>query len=85
MDSDQSRKIQSFKDLVVWQISHDLALKIFRLSKNTTKTSLNYEIWKQALRSAFSGPANIVEGYYSHKGKTYISHLEIARGSVGEI
>ena len=77
-------KINSFKDLLVWQYSHSLALEIFELSKKSPKTSLNYEIWRQILRSAFSVPANIVEGFYSHKGKKYSFHLEVARGSAGE-
>ncbi len=77
-------KINSFKDLVVWQVSHSLAIGIFDSSKKTSKNSLNYEIWRQILRSSFSTPANIVEGFYSHKGKNYASHLEIARGSAGE-
>lgn len=77
-------KIKSFRDLVVWQLSHQLAMEIFWLSKKAKKTSLNYEIWKQILKSSFSVPANIVEGFYSHKGKTYASHLEVSRGSTGE-
>ena len=44
----------------------------------------SFEIWSQGLRSTFSVPANIVEGYYSHKGKKFVSSLEIARGSAGE-
>lgn len=77
-------KITTFKDLVVWQFSHQLAIEIFNLSKNCKKTSLNLDFWRQILRSAFSVPANIVEGFYSHKGKNYSSHLEISRGSAGE-
>lgn len=77
-------KINSFKDLHVWQVSHALAMEIYKLSKNVKKTSLNYEIWRQILRSAFSVPANIVEGANTHKGKSYASHLEIARGSASE-
>ena len=76
--------INSFKDLIVWQKSHTLALKVFYLSKNTSKNSLNYEIWRQLLRSIFSVPANIVEGVNSHRGKNYLSHLEISRGSAAE-
>lgn len=75
---------KSFKDLIVWQKSHQLALKIFLLSKQTNRNSLNYEIWRQLLRAIFSVPANIVEGVNSHKGKNYLSHLEIARGSAAE-
>ena len=77
-------EINSFKDLIVWQLSHKLALEIFELSRDCKKTSLNWEIWRQIIRSSFSVPANIVEGYYSHRGKMYSSHLEIFRGSTGE-
>lgn len=76
--------INNFRDLIVWQKAHFAAMEVFRLSKNTRKSSLNYEIWRQLLRACFSIPANIVEGVNSHKGKTYLSHLEIARGSNGE-
>lgn len=76
--------INNFRDLIVWQKAHFAAMEVFRLSKSTRKSSLNYEIWRQLLRACFSIPANIVEGVNSHKGKTYLSHLEIARGSTGE-
>lgn len=79
-----SQGINSFKDLIVWQKSHQFALQIFVLSKKTNKNGLNYEIWRQLLRAVFSVPANIVEGVNSHKGKNYLSHLEIARGSAAE-
>jgi len=36
------------------------------------------------LRACFSVPANIAEGFHSHRGKSFASHLEIARGSTGE-
>ncbi len=55
--------IKSFRDLIVWQVSHELAMDVFNFSKNARKTQLNYEIFRQALRSAFSVPANIVEGF----------------------
>ncbi|HEY5600634.1 MAG TPA: four helix bundle protein, partial [Patescibacteria group bacterium] len=71
-------------DLYVWQLSHKLVMEIFWLAKKAKKTNLNYEIWRQILKSAFSVPANIAEGFSSHKGKTYASHLEISRGSAGE-
>ncbi len=77
-------KVTSFKELIVWQVSHELAMGIFNLSKKVKRTNQNYEIWRQILRSAFSVPANIAEGFCSHKGKNYISYLEISRGSTGE-
>ena len=82
--SSEQSQIKSYADLKVWQYSHNLALDILKLSKTTKKTNLNYEIWKQIIRSCFSVPANIVEGFHSHRGKTYVSHLEVSRGSAGE-
>lgn len=76
--------IKSYKDLQVWQRSHKLALEIYRLSKKERKSFADLEIWRQVIAAAFSVPANIAEGYHSHRGKSYRSHLEIARGSAGE-
>lgn len=76
--------IKSYKDLQVWQRSHRLALEIYRLSKNNKKSFVDLEIWRQIIAAAFSVPANIAEGYHSHRGKSYKSHLEIARGFAGE-
>ncbi|MDO8573346.1 MAG: four helix bundle protein [Candidatus Daviesbacteria bacterium] len=77
-------RIQSYKDLLVWQKSHKLAIRILELSRKANRNKENFFIWSQILRAAFSVPANIVEGYYSHRGKNYLSKLEIARGEAGE-
>lgn len=84
MISDNSAKIKSYQDLFVWQRSHKLAIRLYELSKKKKKSLGDWEIWKQGLKSAFSVPANITEGFYSHRGKNFASHLEIARGSLGE-
>jgi four helix bundle protein len=81
---DKNYPIKSYKDLLVWQKAHQLIGKIFCLVKKARKDVISWEIIKQLVRSATSIAANIVEGYYSHKGKTFISHLEIAKGSAGE-
>jgi len=77
-------KINSFKDLKVWQKSHNLALKIYFLSQSTKRNISNFDIWSQCLRSAFSTPANITEGFHGHKGKSFVSYLEVARASAKE-
>ncbi len=77
-------KIKSYQDLQVWQRSHKLALELYGLSKLKRKDFTDWEIWRQAISSGFSGPANIVEGFHSHRGKSFASHLEISRGSIGE-
>lgn len=76
--------IKNYKDLLVWQRSHKLAIELYKLSKKRKAIFAEWEIWKQAIRAAFSVPANIVEGYHSHRGNNFASHLEISRGSVGE-
>ena len=70
--------------MVVWQRSHKLAIELYRLSKLKKKSFADWEIWKQILSAAFSVPANIAEGFHSHRGRNFASHLEISRGSAGE-
>lgn len=77
--------VKSYRDLFVWQKAHKAALRVFELFKKTRKTAATYEFWKQTIRAAFSIPANIAEGYHSHRGKTFVSKLEISRGETGEI
>lgn len=77
-------QIKSYQDLQVWQRSHSLALKLYKLSKSKKKGFTDWEIWRQVISAAFSVPANIAEGFHSHRGKSFASHLEIARGSEGE-
>lgn len=82
-----SAQIKSYTDLLVWQKGHELAMNLYGNSIKNNKKYRDFiaqEIWKQAVRAAFSVPANIVEGYYSHKGRNFASHLEISRGSAGE-
>lgn len=78
-------KINSYKDLLVWQKSHKLALNLYKLSKLRRKSFSDIEIWRQSISAGFSVSANIVEVYHSHRGKNFASHLEIARGSAAEV
>ena len=82
--SEINSPIKSYQDLQVWQRSHRLALELYKLSKIKKKSFTDWEIWKQAISAAFSAPANIAEGFHSHRGKNFASHLEISRGSLGE-
>lgn len=77
-------KITTFEDLRVWQISHKLALEIYRLTKQIPKEE-TYGIISQLRRSSASVPANIVEGFYRNTTKELIQFLYNARGSAGEV
>lgn len=84
VSKNSNSKVKSYKDLFVWQRAHKLAIEIYELSKERRKSFADWEIWRQVIKAAFSVPANIAEGYHTHRGKAFVSHLEIARGSEGE-
>jgi hypothetical protein len=55
-------KIQSFKDLIVWQEAMNLVEMIYRETKQYPKEEI-YGLTSQTRRAAVSIPANIAEGY----------------------
>lgn len=77
-------KTHSFKDLIVWQKSYDLAKRIYTLTESLPKTE-KYGLTQQIRRAATSIPSNISEGYgRQHKGE-YRQSLSIAYGSLCEL
>ncbi len=77
-------KINSYKELIVWQKSMDLSRKIYILTKSFPKEEL-YGITSQIRRSSVSIPSNIAEGYARKSRKEYIQFYSIAYGSVSEL
>lgn len=77
-------KVKKFEDLKVWQVSHELTLQIYKITRLFPKEEL-YGLIIQLRKAAASVPANIVEGYYRHTTKELIKFLYIARGSAGEV
>jgi four helix bundle protein len=76
--------INSFRDLIVWQKSLDLAVRCYILARQFPRADqavLGHEIQK----SAVSIPSNIAEGQAGHYTPKYINHLRIAQGSRGEL
>lgn len=53
--------ITNYKDLLVWQKSIELAIKIYDLTKNFPETE-KFNLVSQIQRSAISIPSNIAEG-----------------------
>ena len=74
----------SFKDLIVWQKSHALALKVYRVSASYPKTEL-YGVVSQMRRAAVSVPANIAEGFKRASRPDKARVLNIAQGSLEEL
>ncbi|MEA5569168.1 four helix bundle protein [Anabaena sp. UHCC 0399] len=55
-------KIESHRDLIVWQKSMDMVVQIYQLT-NTFPSTETYRITSQITRAAVSVPANIAEGH----------------------
>jgi len=76
-------KIESHRDLKVWQKGMELAEEVYRLAKVLPKTE-EYRLTGQLLRAAASVPANIAEGHARGTRKDYANFVNIARGSLAE-
>ncbi|TPK61728.1 four helix bundle protein [Mesorhizobium sp. B2-4-19] len=76
-------KINSYKDLIVWQQAMDLAVATYSLTKTWPKEEL-YGLTSQIRRPATSIPANIAEGYGRDNRGSYQQFLRIAQGSLKE-
>ena len=74
----------SFKELTVWQKSHELTVSIYRTTKEFPAEE-KFALVSQLRRAASSVPANIAEGFSRKTLKEYIQFLFNARGSLSEV
>ena len=75
---------KSFRDLIVWQKSRDLAVAIYKLTENFPKSEL-YGLTSQMKRAAISISSNIAESYHRFHSKEKQQFLAIAFGSGSEL
>ena len=75
---------KSFKDLIVWQKSRDLAVAIYKLTDQFPKSEL-YGLTTQMRRAAVSISSNIAESYHRFHPKEKHQFLAIAFGSGSEL
>ena len=76
--------INSFRDLLVWQKSVDLAVKCHLVAKRLPRDeqpALGYQIRKSSL----SMPSNVAEGFSRHSTAFYVQHLWTAHASGAEL
>ena len=76
-------KVESHRELVVWQKAMDLAVETYGLTSKFP-ASENYRLVSQVTRAVASVPANIAEGNARGTRKDYANFLAIARGSLME-
>jgi four helix bundle protein len=74
----------SYKELIVWQKSMDLCLKIYEVTENFPKEE-QYGLSSQLRRAAVSIPSNIAEGRSRGTRKEYVQFLRIAFASCAEV
>lgn len=79
-----NKKIKSFEDLKVWQLSRKLRNDIFELTKGLPNEE-KYRLKDQLIRASRSVTANIAEGYGRFHYQEYIQYCRQARGSLYEI
>lgn len=76
--------INSFRDLLIWQKSVDLAVNCHRVAKRFPRDeqpALGYQVRKSSL----SIPSNVAEGFCRHSTAFYVQHLWTAHASGAEL
>lgn len=77
-------KIPSYRELIVWQKSIDLVLKIYVVTEKFPKPEM-YGLTSQMRRASISIPSNIAEGRSRGTRKDFKHFLVIAFGSSAEL
>lgn len=77
-------RINSFKDLIVWQKSHQLVLAIYSITKTFPKEEI-FSLTNQVRRASVSIAANISEGYKKKTIPNKLNFINIAEGSLEEL
>jgi len=77
-------KVQSYKELNVWQKGIEIVDKVYQLTERFPKAEL-YGLVTQLRRAAVSVPSNIAEGFARQYTKEYAQFLYISLGSCSEL
>ena len=76
--------MRNYKNYLVWQMSHQLTLKIYRITKDFPKAE-QFGIVSQIQRAAVSVPTNIAEGAGRDSDIDFRRFLSISAGSICEV
>ena len=76
-------KINSYRNLIVWQKSVALVTDIYTLTKSFPQEE-KFGIVSQLNRASVSIPSNKAEGWGRESSKNYLQFLRISRGSLME-
>ncbi|MBN1901764.1 four helix bundle protein [Candidatus Sumerlaeota bacterium] len=76
--------LKSFRELIIWKKSMDLAEQIYRVTEKFPKNEL-FGLISQMRRAAVSIPSNIAEGQSRNSRGEFLQFLGVARGSMAEL
>ncbi len=77
-------KSRSFQDLEEWQLSIDLARKLYNLTSKFPPSE-NFGLTNQMTRAAVSIPSNLAEGQGRNSAKEFKQFPAISLGSLSEL
>ena len=77
-------KNYSYRNLIMWQRSQELALSVIRLTRSFPQHWANAILGRQIISSVTSIGANIAEGHGRYTPGAHRNHLSIARVSAAE-
>lgn len=77
-------KINSHKDLKVWQESMDFVVEIYKLLEQFPDEE-KFILTNQIKRAAISIPSNIAEGAGRESNQEFFTFLSISQGSLSEL
>jgi len=84
MTDTRKQKIQSFRDLQIWQKSMELTVAVYRMTQSFPREEM-FGLTSQLRRCAISIPSNIAEGQGRSSEREFLHFLSIARGSNCEL
>jgi four helix bundle protein len=79
-----AKKIETYRDLIIWNLGIDLVKDIYKSTESFPKHEM-YGIVSQMRRLAISIPSNIAEGFKRYHNKEYKQFLYITLGSCAEL
>lgn len=80
----ERQRVESYRDLIVWQKGVDLVTDIYKLTKVFPQEE-TYGLMSQMRRAAISIPSNIAEGKYRKTKKDFMQFLRITFASGAEL
>ena len=75
---------QKFEDLIMWQKAHQLALRVYKVTKNFPREEV-FGLTSQMRKAAVSVPANIAEGFSKQGRSDKARVMNTAQGSLEEL